>query len=175
MILLGLGSNLTGSWGAPSKTLDRAVAELAAAGVTTVARSRWLGSAPYGRTDQPAYVNGVIAVATHLPPRALLYRCHQVERLAGRERRVRWGARTLDIDILAYHGVVAGGGASSSAAAVAPGALFLPHPGIAQRPFVLAPIHEIAPFWHHPVTGETAFRMLSRLRGATAGAVLAPA
>lgn len=172
MILLGLGSNLSGTWGSPAETLNQAVAELEASGVAVLARSRWLGSVPLGKSDQPAYVNGVVEVATHLPPRALLYRCHQVERLAGRERRVRWGARTLDIDILAYHGVVEGRGVPSSAAAVAPGSLFLPHPGIAHRPFVLAPIHEIAPFWHHPVTGATAFQMLARLRGATAGAVL---
>jgi 2-amino-4-hydroxy-6-hydroxymethyldihydropteridine diphosphokinase len=173
MILLGLGSNRNGAWGTPAATLDRAVLELAAAGLAVTARSSWYSSAPYGRTDQAAFVNGVVAVHSHAPPLALLWRCREFERRSGRDRRLRWGPRTLDIDLLAYHDVLLSGPTSARESAlrrIIP--LIVPHPGIPDRPFVLAPIREFAPFWHHPVTGETAHGMLAKLSSQSQGAIL---
>jgi 2-amino-4-hydroxy-6-hydroxymethyldihydropteridine diphosphokinase len=106
MIFLALGSNLHGPWGSPADALDRAVEALAAEGVAVVARSRWYRSAPYGGVAAGDFVNGVVAVATHRPPEALMRLCHRVERAAGRARRARWGSRTLDLDLIAYHDVV---------------------------------------------------------------------
>lgn len=174
MILLALGSNLEGAWGTAVETLDRAVRELNAVDVNVVKRSTWIASSPFGKTDQPDFVNGVIAVSTHLPPRALLSRCHQVEHKAQRQRRVRWGPRTLDIDVLTYYNVECGRSVvigQQTKHTYIP--LKLPHPGIPNRLFVLEPISEIAPFWHHPVTGKTAFQMIVRLRNEREGAVQA--
>lgn len=171
MIILGLGSNLPGPWGDPPDMLTGAIDALEHIGVRVASRSSFLVSAPYGVAGQPEFANAVIAVDTHLPPRALLARCHRVERMAGRERRKRWGPRTLDIDILAYRDVI-----MNRDARVAPATpytpLILPHPGIAYRPFVLVPLAEIAPRWHHPVTGLTPAAMLRALGPQREGAVL---
>jgi 2-amino-4-hydroxy-6-hydroxymethyldihydropteridine diphosphokinase len=97
-------------------------------------------------------VNAVAEVESRLSPEALLKRLHIIERLAGRRRTLRWGPRTLDLDLIDYHGVI-----RRSAPPV------LPHPGIAERIFVLAPIAEIAPHWRHPETRLTAAAMLKKL------------
>ena len=99
-----------------------------------------------------------------MPPEALLTRCQRIERLAGRRRGRRWGARVLDIDILDWHGVIRRGCSR----------LILPHPEIAARAFVLEPLREIAPRWHHPLNGLTPVQMLNRVR-AREGRVSGPA
>ncbi|MGI9416104.1 MAG: 2-amino-4-hydroxy-6-hydroxymethyldihydropteridine diphosphokinase [Hyphomicrobiales bacterium] len=171
MILLGLGSNLPGPWGPPADMLAGALEALEREGIRIALRSGFLLSAPLGRTAQPEFANAVVAVETYLPPLALLARCHRIERLGGRRRHQRWGPRTLDIDLLAYHGVIMNRGTGSAAmAARAP--LVLPHPGIEQRAFVLVPLEEIAPGWHHPVTGQSPSAMLRRLGVQRQGAVL---
>ena len=171
MIILGLGSNLPGPWGDPSDMLSGAIEALEGVSVRVHARSSFLLSAPFGVTGQPVFANAVVAVEAHLPPRALLARCHRVERMAGRERRKRWGPRTLDIDLLAYHDVIMNRHVRlAPAAPFAP--LVLPHPGIEHRPFVLEPLAEIAPRWHHPVTRLTPAAMLRRLGLQREGAVL---
>lgn len=162
MILVALGSNQTGPWGNPHETVTRALAHLNAGGMRLRRASRLLVSAPFGRTDQPAFVNAVAEIATGLPPPALLARLHHIERLAGRRRNLRWGPRTLDLDLIDYHGRIS----------PAPGRPILPHPGIAERIFVLAPIAEIAPRWRHPVSHLTAAAMLRRLDPEGEGAEL---
>lgn len=92
-------------------------------------------SKPMGPQDQPDYVNAVMAVATRLEPLALLHALQAIETAHGRVRNgERWGARTLDLDILLY------GDLQCSSVE-----LTVPHPGIAQRAFVLYPLAEIAP------------------------------
>jgi 2-amino-4-hydroxy-6-hydroxymethyldihydropteridine diphosphokinase len=169
MILIALGSNIAGPWGPPRATLARAVAALDAAGIAVLRRSRFLLTAPYGRKDQPPFVNAVALVASHLPPDALLARLHGIERAAGRRRRIRWGPRSLDLDLLAWHDVVrAPRGGSQNIA------LRLPHPELHKRPFVLVPLSEVAPRWHHPVSGATAAQLLRRVGRGAEGMVLEP-
>jgi len=91
-----------------------------------------------------------------------------MERSAGRERRERWGERTLDLDILDYNGVVLEEGVEQTVDAE----LVLPHPAISEREFVLAPIVEIAPRWKHPVTGMTARKMLAQLNTDKGGKII---
>lgn len=91
-------------------------------------------TAPWGKTDQPEFLNMAVLIETDLPARDLLAFCLELERESGRERRERWGPRTLDIDILTY----------GNAQIDEPG-LQVPHPRIAERAFVLAPLAEIAP------------------------------
>lgn len=131
----------------------RALAQLNAGGLRLKRASRLIISAPFGRTDQPVFINAVAEIATDLSPQVLLARLHQIERMAGRRRTLRWGPRTLDLDLIDYHGLV-------NRPPLRP---ILPHPGIAQRIFVLAPLAEIAPRWRHPVTHLTAATMLHRL------------
>jgi 2-amino-4-hydroxy-6-hydroxymethyldihydropteridine diphosphokinase len=98
----------------------------------------------------------------------LLWHLRQVERAAGRERRERWGERTLDLDILDYNGMKLNETADQSTDAQ----LVLPHPSMHERAFVLEPIAEIAPRWRHPVLGSTAKQLLAELDMGKGGKVL---
>ena len=152
MILVALGSNSNGPWGTPRDAVAEALRRLNGSGIRVKTASQLLVTAPFGVTDQADFVNAVAEVESCLSPEALLKRLHVVERLAGRRRTLRWGPRTLDLDLLDYHGVIR---------RLAPPVL--PHPGIAERIFVLAPIAEIAPLWRHPETRLTAAAMLKKL------------
>jgi len=131
--LLALGGNL----GDVRATFERAIAMLCADGtVRLVARSCDYRTPPWGVSDQPAFINAVIVVATSLEPHALLLRVQNVERALGRNRtgEQRWGPRPIDIDILAYDSV-----------ALREPDLILPHPHLFERAFVLVPLAEIGP------------------------------
>jgi len=131
--LLTLGGNV----GNVRSTFDRAVAMLAdGTAVRLTARSSDYRTPPWGVTDQPAFVNAVIAVATSLTPHELFARAIAVERALGRDRRNerRWGPRTVDIDLLAYDDLT-----------LNDADLTLPHPRLFERAFVLVPLAEIAP------------------------------
>jgi len=128
---LGLGGNLGDPVAAFAHALMRLAQHPAIFGVRPSSIYR---TAPWGKLDQPEFLNMAVMVETELPARALLDLCLDLEREGGRERRERWGPRTLDIDILTYGREIID----------EPG-LQVPHPRIAERAFVLAPLAEIAP------------------------------
>ncbi len=162
MILIGVGSNMPGPWGAPEETVIRVPLELDRGPVRVARVSSPLRTTPFGMTDQPAFTNAALAIETDLPPAALLSHLQALERRAGRHRGIRWGPRTLDLDLLDYRGLVR----------EEPSGLVLPHPGIAERPFVLIPLIQIAPEWRHPVTGLTAAQMLAKVAPSAEGVVM---
>jgi 2-amino-4-hydroxy-6-hydroxymethyldihydropteridine diphosphokinase len=129
---VGIGSNLDD----PAAQVERAVRALASLEACELrARSALYGSAPLGPPDQPDYVNAVVALKTTLPARALLSGLQAIEADFGRRRESRrWGARVIDLDLLLYGDAV-----------IESADLKVPHPGIASRAFVLAPLREIAP------------------------------
>ncbi|SEG08990.1 2-amino-4-hydroxy-6-hydroxymethyldihydropteridinediphosphokinase [Methylobacterium sp. 190mf] len=128
---LGIGSNV----GDMAAMLDRAVTGLAAIpGIDVVARSADYRTPPWGKTDQPWFLNGTVAVETDLDPHGLLDACLRVEHDLGRIRDERWGPRVIDIDVLAYEG-----------ASIDDARLVLPHRYVRERAFVLVPLAEIAP------------------------------
>jgi 2-amino-4-hydroxy-6-hydroxymethyldihydropteridine diphosphokinase len=128
------------------------VAALPAAGIRVVALSGWYASEPVPVSDQPWFVNAVMAVLTGLDPAALLSRLLGVEAEFGRVRRAPNAARTLDLDLLDYY--------SRRCDAAA---LTLPHPRLHLRRFVLEPLSEIAPAWRHPRLGLTAAELIAAL------------
>jgi 2-amino-4-hydroxy-6-hydroxymethyldihydropteridine diphosphokinase len=128
---LGLGGNLGDPVVAFATALRRLETHHA---VSLVRPSSVYRTAPWGKLDQPEFLNMAVLVETGLSARALLDLCLSLEREGGRERRERWGPRTLDIDILTYGGQTID----------EPG-LQVPHPRIAERAFVLAPLAEVAP------------------------------
>ena len=158
MILIALGSNLTGPWGTPEATVTRAMDELSRRNIRVLKSSQLLLTAPYGVINQPDFVNAVIAVATAMPPQSLMRVLHDIERSAGRKRLKRWGPRTLDLDLLDYQGRIL----EPQTRSIKP--LVLPHPGIELRNFVLRPLREIAPRWKHPVSHRLAEQSLRRLK-----------
>jgi 2-amino-4-hydroxy-6-hydroxymethyldihydropteridine diphosphokinase len=128
---------LGGNVGDVRSSFDRAIAMLCDGTVVRlVARSADYRTAPWGITDQPPFINAVIAVATSLAPHDLFARALKVERALGRDRsrERRWGPRTIDLDLLAYDDLV-----------VHHTDLTLPHPRLLERAFVLVPLAEIAP------------------------------
>jgi 2-amino-4-hydroxy-6-hydroxymethyldihydropteridine diphosphokinase len=142
---VAVGSNLGDRWA----RLALAARELRAApGVAVVRASRAWDTAPLG-PPQPRYLNAVLELETTRTPRALLALLRSVEAAAGRRRDVHWGARTLDLDLL-----VAGDWIVRE-----PG-LTVPHPEIANRRFVLAPLAELRPELVVPGTGLAVGRML---------------
>jgi 2-amino-4-hydroxy-6-hydroxymethyldihydropteridine diphosphokinase len=149
MILIGLGGNLPSDCGGPAATLTAVLARLDQSGVTVLARSRWYESAPVPLADQPWYVNGVASVATSLNPDDLLRCLHGLEAAFGRERGAVNAARTLDLDLLDYNGIIRKDWP------------VLPHPRLHERRFELLPLLDVAPSWHHPVRGEAAADLLA--------------
>lgn len=127
---LGLGANL----GDRLAGLQRAVDLLDAEGVGVVASSRVWETEPVGGPDQPDYLNAVVRVETELEPMQLLAACQRVERALGRVREVRWGPRTIDIDVLLFGDVT-----------IEDPTLTLPHPRMLERAFVLLPLLELDP------------------------------
>ncbi|WP_029075437.1 2-amino-4-hydroxy-6-hydroxymethyldihydropteridine diphosphokinase [Kaistia adipata] len=128
---LGLGSNL----GDRAATLRAAITALdAAPGVRVTRTSSLYETPPWGPVPQGPYLNACIGVETILSPRALLELGLAIERDHGRERAIRWGPRTLDIDLLLY-----------GSDHVDEDGLIVPHPRMAERAFVLVPLSEIAP------------------------------
>lgn len=128
--VLALGANL----GDAHTTLHQAVLDLAAVdGVTVLESSPVVDSVPVGGPQQDQYLNAVLLVETTLAPRALLHACQDVETAHGRTRGVRWGPRTLDVDVVSV-GRADGGQLSLGAVD-----LHLPHPRAAGRRFVLLP------------------------------------
>lgn len=146
-VFIGLGTNLPFRGLAGSALLEAALSAIGDTGVKVVKRSSfWASPAlPTGGAPQPDFVNAVAEVdpGTRAPDQ-LWAALAGVERAFGRERRERWAARTLDLDIIDFAGMVSSGGE---------GELTLPHPGAHERAFVLAPLAEIAPDWRHPVSG----------------------
>ena len=138
---IGLGSNLAD----PLHQVARALDELSCIPQSQfIAGSRLYRSAPLGPRDQPDYINAVAAIDTQLDAKTLLQHLHNIEQQHGRVRDgERWGARTLDLDLLLY-----GDEISSD------DALTLPHPGAHARAFVLAPLCALAPELEIPGKGR---------------------
>ncbi len=153
VILIGLGANLPSSAGTPPQTLDAALERLRERGIDTSLRSRIWRTPPMPPSDQPWFVNAVVAAQTALEPTALLECLHAVESAFGRWRGAVNAARTLDLDLLAYGRRIMTG----------PAAPLLPHPRMAMRAFVLLPLRDILPGWRHPVSGAGVAEMLATL------------
>lgn len=128
---LGLGSNLGDRLASLQGAVDRLGAE---AGIELIRSSRVWETVPVGGPEQPEFLNCVVRAAVGLEPFDLLAACQRVEAALGRVREVRWGPRTIDIDVLMI----------GTRAIDTPG-LMVPHPRMHQRAFVLMPLLEIDP------------------------------
>lgn len=150
---IGLGANLPSPAGSPAHTLEAAIAELAATGIV-LARSSLYRTAPLEVQEQPPFLNAAALLETALDPETLLEFLLSTERTYGRnrERDQPKGPRTLDLDLLLMDDLV-----------LQSPTLTLPHPAMAVRRFVLAPLVEIAPHLRHPVLDKTIAELLADL------------
>ena len=150
---IGAGSNLDD----PVAHVRQALVELDTIECSRcVSRSSLYLSPPMGPKDQPDYVNAVASMETHLSPLQLLEALLSIERRHGRIRdKLRWGPRTLDLDLLLYDAEV-----------IRHERLIVPHPGLHERAFVLYPLLEIAPELHVPGHGALGALLAECPRGA---------
>ncbi len=147
--IVALGANL----GDARATLASARAMLAGHPANRLlACSRLYRTPPLGPPGQPDYLNAALLLETRLAPAPLLALLHEIEATHGRKRGIRWGARTLDLDLIDHGGAVC-----------ASRALTLPHPEAHKRQFVLAPLCDIAPEWQHPRMHRSARQLLDML------------
>ncbi len=150
-VYVALGSNL----GESRAIIEQAVERLKQFENIKIDRvSTLIETKPYGVTDQPMFLNGAMRLYTLLTPYELLDVLHEVEKEAGRERKIHWGPRTLDLDILFYDDLITDDEV-----------LCIPHHDMKKRDFVLKPMAEIAPYKVHPVYKKRMEEMLEDLSG----------
>lgn len=129
--------------------LNKAMAALEQTVGSIVSKSSLYETAAWGKEDQPDFLNMALCIETQLSPQQLLQSILQTEIQLGRHRTVKWGQRTIDIDILFYGNEV-----------IDTPDLKVPHPYIQERRFALVPMNEIAPQFVHPVLQKTIARLL---------------
>ena len=147
---IGLGSNV----GAREKNVAAALNALETTrGISVTKVSSLYETDPVGGpADQPAFINAVAQIETALSAPRLLAVCQKIEEMLGRKRKIHWGPRTIDLDLLIY-----GDEVHSSAS------LTIPHPLMHERRFVMEPFVEIAPDFVHPMLNRTARQILDTL------------
>ncbi len=144
---LGTGSNL----GDRPQVLEAARQHITQRAGLVIQASHLYRTQAWGLEDQPEFLNQVLQLRTSLAPEVLLDTLLAIERAMGRQRRQKWGARLIDIDILFYDDLI-----------VNHPQLKIPHPYLTERNFVLAPLAEIAPNWQHPVFGKSVSELLAQ-------------
>ena len=149
-VYIGLGSNLTGAMGNPVEQLKQALETLAThSQITLVNLSSNYRTKAIGPGAQPDYINAAALIETQLDPLDLLDQLQFIEQQHDRERGIRWGARTLDLDILMYGHLT-----------INTPRLTIPHPRIADRAFVLAPLLDLNPDLSLP-DGQSVAKLLA--------------
>lgn len=144
-LFLGLGSNL-GDRQANLQCAVQALTDL----IVIKAISPLYQTVPWGLETQPDFLNLCLRATTSLEPLPLLTEIKKIERDLGRQPGLRWGPRLIDIDILFYNNLI-----------FTSERLTIPHPHLAERAFVLAPLADLSPDFRHPQTGLTVTQMLT--------------
>lgn len=148
--VIALGSNI----GDSRAYIEEAVSKLLKNEyIKDVKQSKLIVTKPYGYTDQEDFLNGAVICRTIYSPHGLLRFMQSIENEAGRIREIRWGPRTLDLDLILYDNAI-----------INDPDLIVPHPDMHNRNFVLEPVAELAPGYLHPVLGLTLAQLLEKLK-----------
>lgn len=143
-VFLCLGGNL----GNREENLMKAIKLIRDKTGIILEQSKIYETASWGITEQPNFLNCVIKMSTKLSPKELLFELLTIEKLLGRERKIKWGSRIIDIDILSYKNEI-----------INDEELKIPHPFLQDRNFVLVPFSEISPNWVHPILNKTILQL----------------
>ena len=179
--LVALGANLPAQTGSPEEVIAHAIRALDPLACGPVRASRRFRTPAFPPGSGPDFVNAAACFPTTLAAPELLDRLHRIEHQAGRQRKARWAARVLDLDLLALgdqvwpdiDGFRAWADLPlAQAAQTAPAHLVLPHPRLHERGFVLVPLADVAPDWVHPVLGATVRAMCEALSPAARAEVV---
>ena len=171
-LIVAIGSNVTSTYGGPRQTVQAAVDELDRAPFKLLKVSRFYQTPCFPKGAGPDFVNAAATLAYQGEPDAVLRHLHEIEARFGRERVSRWGARTLDLDLLAVGSRVSPDEivlknwmelSPRRQLEEAPDQLILPHPRLHERGFVLVPMADVAPDWVHPILGRSVQQMLDGL------------
>lgn len=148
-VFIAFGSNI----GDRYETIKRAFELIEENGMKIVKKSNIYETEPYGYKQQPSFINGVILVETELSCREVLERLLKIEKYLGRERKIRWGPRTIDLDIIFYNNDIHN-----------EEDLKVPHPDMQNREFVLKPLCDIEPDFVHPLLNKSVKEMYMILK-----------
>ena len=147
---IALGSNM----GNKEKYIRKAIEKISELEGTKVTKeSELLVTKPWGKEDQEDFLNAVIEVETYLKPNELMAELLNIESLLERKREIKWGPRTIDLDIILFDDLVSNDEF-----------VILPHPLMHLREFVLQPLCEIAPYAIHPLKNKRAFELLEKIK-----------
>lgn len=173
--LIALGSNVKGNDNSSVDIIRKAITEISKSIGKVMVASPLYRTPCFPAGAGPDYANAVIRIETHFLPQEILSLLHEIEAAFGRVRDVRWGQRTLDLDLIACDGMVLPDERTqrfwmdlpmSDQMQKAPDTLVLPHPRVQDRAFVLVPLGDVAPEWQHPVLGQSVREMLEQLSDA---------
>lgn len=179
-VLVAFGGNQPLSGMTPPQVVRSAIKELKIKGFDLKSSSRIYRTPAFPENSGPDYANAVVFCRVHKSPDDVLAAAAEIEGKFFRKRENRWGARTLDIDILSYDDTVIPDLATferwrnlppDDQQKETPTSLILPHPRIQDRAFVLVPMMDVAPDWRHPVLGKTTRQLLADLPAEDVAAV----
>ncbi len=170
--LIAFGSNENSVFGDPAETVLKAMKIVADISDSAPIFSDFYCTPAFPKGAGPDFVNAAMAITTSDAPSAILAKLHEIEARAGRTRRVRWGQRTLDLDLIAVGEKILPDQQtyaywrelpSEKQQNDTPDQLILPHPRMQDRSFVLVPLSDVAPHWVHPVLQKTVTEMRDAL------------
>ena len=181
MILVAIGGNVSSLSRRPQETITHSIVDIYQRIGSPIGISRLYRTPAFPPGSGLDFVNAAVALRSDKSPGEILAILHDIEAEHGRERKERWGARTLDLDLIAAGGKVLPDRETydrwhyidaERQKTESPDQLILPHPRMQDRAFVLVPLADVAAEWRHPVLGKTVGEMLADLPSAARAEVV---